>query len=487
VVAQAERAPLGMNLGGVVSYMTDTPFVDVFRTARPWISNCDGCDWDGGGALDLTPEGWVASLQPDHYADTVMLDGGAPIPDGDYVILYDGIGVLDFPLNRPEIVSREAGRLVIRPQSSDGLWLRVSSTDPADPLRNIRVILHGFEPTYQAEPFHPLYLERLRGFTVLRFMDWMATNNSVIQTWDERPKLTDATWGADRGVPIEIMIQLANSLDADPWFTLPHLADDDYIRQFAATVRDSLEDERTAYIEYSNETWNGTFSQARYVIEQGQALKLSADEFQAGLFYHAQRAVEIFTIWEEVFGGTDRLVRVLAAQAANPWTSEQVASFGDAYQQADAIAIAPYFGHSYGNPETLTATLALMPEQVIDALRGEIQTEVRSMLEGTKAVADEFGLQMLAYEGGQHLAGFYGAENDDSLTALFHVVNRHPQMGELYGDYLALWNQVGGGVFTIFAYVGDYSKWGSWGVLEYLAQPEIDAPKYRALREYLDS
>jgi len=485
--AQPQHAPLGMNLGGVVSYMTDTPFVDVFRTARPWISNCDGCTWDGGGEIDLTPEGWVASLKPNHYADTVMLDGETPIPDGEYVVLYVGVGTLDFPLNTPQIISHEVGRIVIRPQASGGLWLRISATDPANPLRDIRVILPGFEATYASQPFHPTYLERLQGFTVLRFMDWMATNNSPIQTWEQRPQLTDATWGAERGVPVEIMIQLANTVHADPWFTLPHLADDAYIREFATVVRDSLEDGRRAYIEYSNETWNGAFSQAREVIERGQALGLSGDAFQAGLFYHAKRAVEIFTIWEDVFGGTDRLVRVLAAQAANPWTSEQVATFGDAYQHADAIAIAPYFGHTYGNPDGLTQTLSLTPEQLIDALRGEVQTGVREMLEGTKAVADAFGLEMVAYEGGQHLAGFSGAENNDSLTALFHAANRNPAMGELYEEYLTLWNEVGGGVFTVFTYVGGYSKWGSWGVLEYLTQPVDDAPKYRSLRAYLDS
>lgn len=485
VFAQPERAPLGMNLGGVVSYMTDWPFVDVFRTARPWISNCEGCDWDGGGALDLTAEGWVASLKPNHYADTVMMDGGVPFPEGDYVILYDGDGQLDILFNTAAVVSQSAGRMVITTPSRDGLWLRIAQTNPADPLRNIRVILPRFEASYASDPFHPLYLERLAGFSVVRFMDWMATNNSPIQTWDERPQLTDATWGTERGVPVEVMVDLANRLGADPWFTLPHQADDDYVRQFAITVRDTLAPDRKVYIEYSNETWNSIFSQAAYVIERGRALGLSDNDFQAGLFYHSRRAVEIFAIWEEVFGGTDRLVRVLAAQAANPWTSEQVASFEQAYRHADAIAIAPYFGHSHGDPAALAQTLALTPEALIDALRQEVQTETRAMIEGTGAVASQFGLAMVAYEGGQHLAGFFGAENDDALNALFFAANRHPAMGDLYLEYLALWNASGGGVFSLFSYVGGYSKWGSWGVLEYLSQPVNDAPKYQALRTYL--
>lgn len=484
--AQDAPAPLGMNLGGVVSYMTDWPFVDVFRTARPWIANCDGCAWDSAGPLALTPQGWVAALADGQWADTVMMDGAAAYPDGEYVVLYDGRGSIEFPHNPPHSVQADgAGRIRVRPRAG-GLWLRISATDPADPVRNIRVIMPGFEQTYQTQPFHPLYLERLSGFAVLRFMDWMATNNSTQRTWDERPLLTDATWGTARGVPVEVMVQLANTLGADPWFTLPHLADDDYVRQFATLVQQTLAPDRRVYLEYSNETWNGIFAQAAYVVEQGRALGLSDNDFQAGLFYHSRRAVEMFGIWQQVFGGTERLVRVLAAQAANPWTSEQVASFEDAYRHADAIAGAPYFGHSFGSPETLSATLALTPAELIDALRREVQGDIRQQLAGTQAVARQFGLRMLAYEGGQHLAGFWGAENDERLTALFHAANRHPQMGALYSEYLALWNELGGDVFCVFSFVGEYTKWGSWGVLESLDQPTADAPKYSALQRYLN-
>ncbi len=59
----------------------------------------------------------------------------------------------------------------------------------------------------------------------------------------------------------------------------------------------------------------------------------------------------MFDIFEEVFtaGGTNpagmnRLVRVMGAQAANPWTAQQILNHGDAAAKTDALAIAPYFG-----------------------------------------------------------------------------------------------------------------------------------------------
>ncbi|MEZ5449148.1 MAG: hypothetical protein R3E89_09170 [Thiolinea sp.] len=36
------------------------------------------------------------------------------------------------------------------------------------------------------------------------------------------------------------MVQLANTLNADAWFNIPHLADRDYIQRYATYVRDNL-------------------------------------------------------------------------------------------------------------------------------------------------------------------------------------------------------------------------------------------------------
>jgi hypothetical protein len=37
-------------------------------------------------------------------------------------------------------------------------------------LRNICFIMPGFESTYASQPFHPLFLQRLQNYKVLRFM-----------------------------------------------------------------------------------------------------------------------------------------------------------------------------------------------------------------------------------------------------------------------------------------------------------------------------
>jgi len=332
----------------------------------------------------------------------------------------------------------------------DLLTLRIVETDPADPVRNIRIILPGFEDTYRDQPFHPEFLKRWEKFKVLRFMDMQRTNNSEQVNWPNCPTPDMQTQGGEAGVALEYLIQLANTLDADPWFCMPHVATDDYIRRFAEMAKTRLKPGLKIYVEYSNECWNGIFGQARYCRDKGKELKLSDNDFQAQLRYYSKRSVEVFRIWEEVFGGRDRLVRVLAAQSVNPWTSTQVMDFEDAYKHADVLGIAPYFGNALGDPKTQNEVAQMTVDQVLDKCAEYLQQGNKTIAEQARA-AKERGLRLVAYEAGQHLVGYGGAENNKPLEDLFHAANRHPRMKDLYLDYLAGWKANGGTLAVIFS------------------------------------
>jgi hypothetical protein len=47
------------------------------------------------------------------------------------------------------------------------------------------------------------------------------------------------------------------------------------------------------------------------------------------------------------------------------------------------------------------------------------------------------------------------------------------------------WKENGGTLAAIFSSMGTYSKWGSWGLLEYHGQPTAEAPKYQSVLEFL--
>lgn len=485
---------IGINLNGIADWSTEYPFVDQFKSARPWISQREGAEWGQGGALALTPEGWVAELQPGQFAETLLFTADSALAqgmDGIYTILYTGEGEIAFRGSNVSILSATPGRMEVDARPTQGaVFLQIIATNPQNPLREIRFLLPGSEATYETQPFNPVFLEKIAPFSALRFMDWMMTNDSFISEWSERPLPGDATYAA-RGVPVEVMVQLANTLQADAWFNMPHTVSDEYVREFATYVRDHLDPALKSYVEYSNETWNGQFSQAWYVSDSGLALNLEAgDPFWSGLKFYSQRSVEIFTIWEEVFGGTDRLVRVLASQAANAWTAEQIALWQDAYQHADAIAIAPYFScDDPGNPETVAEVTALSVEELLDRQFANVQEGgcAYQYMVDNQQVAQQFGLELVAYEGGQHLAGHGGSENNEALTELFIAANRHPRMGDVYLAYLQAWHSLGLGSFMIFSDAAQPSMFGSWGVLETITQDASQAPKYQAILTFLDS
>ena len=167
----------------------------------------------------------------------------------------------------------------------------------------------------------------------------------------------------------------------------------------------------------------------------------------------------------------------------------------------DAVAIAPYFGNYIGNPnnENQLESWSQEPDGGLNKLFQEI-TEgglLSNSPEGgalNKAYGDmaayaelaqQEDLQLLAYEGGQHLVGTRGLENNQAVSDLFIAANRDPRMGKIYRDYLEQWFDTGGDLFINFNNIETISKWGSWGALESLYQQ--GSPKYDAIIDFIQN
>jgi hypothetical protein len=482
-----------MNLSGPADYNTEQPFVDVFRFSRPWISQKEGSPWGQGPALDLDEHGWVKRLGTGCSAETILctIEGGH-YPSGRYTVLYEGEGKLTAS-NAGAVVSQEPGRLVLDVDAKKGsIFLKIQETNPQNYVRNIHALMPGFEATYPTDPFRPEFLNRWQGMACLRFMDWMQTNNSTIREWTARPRPEDATF-SEKGVAVEVMVDLCNRLKADAWFCMPHQADDTYVRNFAQVVKDRLDPGLHVYIEYSNEVWNSMFQQTQYSIEKGKELGLGAPErpWEGGGMYYARRSVEIFKIWEEVFGGRDRLVRVLAWQAGNTWWMENILLSDPATApQVDAMAIAPYLGFSIpqsGDGLTAAVVSGWSLDQLFAHLNSTVLPVSVKAMQDTLGVAKKHGFRMLAYEGGQHLVGVAGGENNDTMTHLFQAANADPRMGPLYDLYYKAWSDAEGGLFCYFASVDSWSKWGSWGIFQYTDENPAQSPKFMATMRWAKS
>ena len=108
---------LGTNLSAVTDYSRELPFVDVFHMARTWIPQIQSGSWGQGPALQLDANGWIQSLQPGQYAETIFLDNAlddhSDFPAGQYTLLYDGEGTIQFDLQSATIVSQTPGRMLV--------------------------------------------------------------------------------------------------------------------------------------------------------------------------------------------------------------------------------------------------------------------------------------------------------------------------------------------------------------------------------------
>ena len=118
-------------------------------------------------------------------------------------------------------VEASPGRILFDFTPGEGaVVLTMTAIDADDPIRDIVVVRADRAAALAAGAmFNPDWLARQRGVKGVRFADWMATNGSTLIRAADRPLPGDYTY-ASAGVPVEVMLALANELHADPWFCL---------------------------------------------------------------------------------------------------------------------------------------------------------------------------------------------------------------------------------------------------------------------------
>lgn len=475
----ADKPAMGMNLSSVTDWNREWVFVDVFKHSRPWIPQRSrhSQPWITQEPLQLTEKGWPI-LKEGQAAGTLMcrkMDGH--YPGGVYTLTYEGNGDIFVGMDAKQSVRVDTHRYRLNVVPGDsGIYLRIDRSDQNDPVRNIRVWMPGFEEA--KSPFHPLFLQRLKAFKVIRFMDWQRTNNSTLARWADRPKPDDVSQSSDRGVAVEYMIELCNELGADPWFCMPHLADDDFVHNFAEIVNRDLAPDRKVYVEWTNEAWNSLFAQGRWVHERALARGMAGPQITA------EEARRDWKIWHKVFGTkSNRIVRVAAGHLNNMWVSQVMLNHLNG--ELDAIACAPYFGPG-GKLDAQTTT-----EQLLRGASDNIDHWVLPNIAKHRALLNRWErkldrtIPLLGYEAGQAvmaIEGFMGGQR--KLVPWKQAAwecQTHPMMYDLYKRLLRGCAAEGIDLFVAFNYVGGQSKWGSWGHLRYQDEPLDSAPKFRAL------
>ena len=505
-------SPMGINTNEVMDDDASAPFVDVFRgstpfeEARPWLTK---------GNIAYDENGWPIRLNGGQVGARFInkLPAGT-IPDGKYVVLYDGEGTLQYG-NDAKFVSRSPGREVISiaagPDKEIRATLLIMKTNTKNPIRNIRILMPGgicnnnpykrvydkkscrgsqylsFEKHYSKIIFNPDYLNYMKDFKVLRFMNMAGITRNPIKEWSKRPLMTKATWGGKptvRGAPLEIMVKLANQNNSDAWFSLPHAANDHYMREFAKYLRKHLKPGLKAYIEYTNEAWNTIFDQAHYMKDMGLKLGLDTDRDKAGYKYYSKRSVQVFRIFEQEFGGTQRIVRVMGSWTGYIKLSKMLLSYEHAYKYTDALAIGPYFYGSSGALKKIKSVNDIF-KMIYDEKLPYSIPGVGKLVRKHAEVSKSYGVSLIAYEGGQHLVDWKNRDITKAPTKHYIAANRDWRMAKAYKDFLDEWKKSGGELFVNFSAPRTYQWFGSWGTREYLTQSDRSAPKHRAILSFI--
>jgi len=598
--------PIGMNLDRVSQYSSHWAYTDLFRYSggARWPYVRSGID-ENGWPLEIDPELDDADGVTHVVGRNVMMSSNnGTYPGGTYTLYAEGSGTiilsgddagyhsltLPLPSNRYEFD--------VTPSNS-GIVLEMRESVLGNHIRNVKVMMPGFDVDGDDSIFHPTYLDSLSSFHVIRFMNYGNTNNQNVARWEDRNTpdsvsqdypltrrisiqdvelvedgtlflgdwlvlfttvenhglvsgqfvsiigsdaivtvivnnlgeeievsldmddrmievLTSTTfllsyssrnWTSeyettglsvgddngngvveirnDPGVSLEHQIDLANTLDANGWFNIPHLATDDYIRQMAILIRDNLNGELKAYIEYSNEVWNINFIQTYFAGRM--ALNETIEDSYPHLRWYGRKCKSVFAIFDEVFGSSarQRLVRVVAVQRGS---GDLQLSEAGGEGAADALAIAPYFGGRL-NSELAETWDVTTVDEVLNVARDRIIADTLRSTQQAFDVAQAYGVELITYEGGQHMGGpgrcgSFRCENIVGLQDLFIAANRNPRMKGLYKNMLRAWHMGGGGTFVAYSHIRFNYRYGSWGSKEYQLDP--NDWKFQALSEYAE-
>lgn len=525
------KSPLGMNLTAMAYWTNEQPFLNAFKTsgvtqANPtgwWTHTVMNFDTKEEAYLQLDANGYPTTLtanssdpnSPQLFTSVGVLifrgmgqanaGTGAYYRAGQYVVLYDGQGTLAYTMDA-SLVSSKPGRDVINVANptSQGIDLRITATDPSHTgnyLRNIRVVKAEEESLLAAgNVFEPYFLGLMQNFRVLRAMQWLAIDEAggSLINWTSRPQQTDAGWGGPNGVPLEVILQLCNSVGSDCWLNVPHQANNDYITQMATLVHAGLNASQKVYVEFSNEVWNG-YPQGDYATAQGQALWPAAtagmQAWQIKLNWYGMRVAQTCDIWKSVWGAdASRVVCVMGAQDGNWGTATTALSCplwtgaGNApcaSHNINALAVSPYFDPGFQAPASwLTAAdggLAQLFQQINTTALPAISNE---NISGASAMKSSYNLPLIAYEGGQSLV-----TNTASPLSLYTTANRDPRMGAAYTTALNNWKTDGGQLFVLYSDISVPNQFGEFGALESFldtVNPLTRAPpKWQAIQNFI--
>lgn len=415
-------AMIGMNLADCPYYSTEHCFQNYARHFIEWRPELNGV-LDSGGPITVDANGYPTNATSTLKA-VGTFDLTASIPTGTTVELtWSG------PATAVTILGGTNGSNTASYTKPTSDTAKVVVKVTASGVSNMVLKRSGETITGM---FRQPFLDRCKRYSVLRFMNWAATNTATTRTWAGRTTENYLIQGSlSQGVAFEHMIDLCNQTGCGGWFCVHHTADNAYVTNLANLILSRRTGRWPVYIEHSNEVWNNIFPAQAYL----DSIYGAGQWFTA----HVARTQQIGTLMRAT--GLE-ITNVLGMHSTN-------VNFGQWYlvqspspynlDGIDAIAIAPYFGNEAHMEPTLSTLTSVTA--TLDACEDHIDNGIFDQMQGWKFIADARKKRLIGYEGGQHLLMF----NNATILDYMRDANRNTRMYDLTLKFLRQWNTVTGG------------------------------------------
>lgn len=507
VTLEKKKSSIGMNLADIGDSSTQLAFLNLAKSAR----------WENSSDLDLDENAYIKTLDPGQKARLVFLTLYAyQLPFERLIVRYEGKGTISYSgLIKDENASAD-GKHVLTVENpntvEEKLILIIESTDPADYIRNISIVPEKYLELYdKGEVFNPLWIEKFKTFKLFKFTDWMATDASTLSTWEQRPMQSQISYafappGRYKGVPIELMVKLANKTNTDPWFNMPHLADDNFISQFANLVKSSLNTNLTAYIEHSMETWGTYNPQGEYGNSSATARWGQIEHPQVQ--WQGMRSARMCESWKREWGtDANRVHCTLGVQRTYyargeialdcpSWVAEGNEACGNSI---DSVGIDASFnafldgGWDGAYTDTIRAWfaepdggLSKAYEQLLDGRHLNEKGSIKGLqndYEYYKELADRFEIDLVAFAGGSQVKnGGTPVANDQDFIDFHLAINRGDGMYNIHTENLNAWVNSGGSLYVHSVDIHRSANSAHAGALEHLLQSS--SPHWDAISEF---
>lgn len=509
---------MGMNTWFMTDWDGSFAFVDAMKHARYWQNE----NWNGDVAVDAL--GW-----PLADASTVIFTGSPAQINGTYKLVFKGqADVTQMWTNGPvtnKVYDADTNTTTadvtynITATGSYGLVFRNTKRTPTSAVNSGFTAVRLYRPGYPADGsvvFTTNYVNALKKTSVIRLMDWAATNSNITQHWADRItpahmyKITPTYTGPggevwqsldnngrpafNPGVAIEHQIQLCNQVHSDCWINIPPAASDDYVQKLALALRygtdgtnpytsyqahpvyPPLDADLRVYVEYANEIWNTAYgfysfrviydvadSMINPSVQTNHPLVKFApktngvpDIYQLVYIYPAYRLAVISDIFRSVYGDASMMNRVrpvLMTQQGNANDTLRLAlNWIDAYAKSNNRTVNSYFYGAGGSAYYGSGV------DISEANRGNAAVYFSGTYD-TQGISNmELDALWAASFGLKRIAYEGGPSLDYYTQEQADAINLDPRMKNLVVNTHNAWSAMGGDLLVYYTVVGP-SSW----------------------------